>query len=174
MRETWNGLLKIIEIQHLDRDGTVLWKDSNVHNVLHVNGEQFLLNALFVGGNSGFYIPDNYYFGLDARGSVLAADTITDLAGEPQTNGYSRQLVSSLNQFSVAIFGGIYQAVSPIVSFGASGGSWGPVTNLFLTTDLGSAGTLISSVPLSQSLTVIDGQVVSLKMGLSLRDVPPA
>jgi hypothetical protein len=172
MSENWHGLVKILEIEHLDCDGSVLWKAKNLRNVLHTDGEQLLLQSMFVGGRtSNTFIPSNFYFGLDSRSTVAVGDIISGLSGEPTDNGYARFSISSSGQFAVSQFAGIYQAVSPIVTFTASGGSWGPVLNLFMTSSHDSSGILISSVPLSSPLTVISGQTISLKMGLSLQDI---
>lgn len=168
----WTGLVRILEIEHRNKMGELLWKDNNLRNVLHVQGESFLLNALFVGGsNPSTVIPSFYYFGLDARSTVSDTDQMADLVNEPNSNGYQRQSVSSQGVFTVASFSGVYQANSPIIQFTGSGGSWGPVTNLFLATTLNTSGILVASVPLTQSLTVNDGEVVSMRMGLSLKDV---
>ena len=172
MSKDWHGLVKILEIKHQDSDGSVLWEAKNLRNVLHTDGEQLLLQSMFVGGNtSNTYIPDNFYFGLDSRSSVVVSNIISDLAGEPTNNGYARFSISSSGQFAVSQFSGIYQAISPIVTFTASGSGWGPVLNLFMTSTNDNSGILISSVPLSSPLTVISGQTISLKMGLSLQDI---
>ena len=48
----WNGLVKILHIQHLSREGEVLWEDFDLKNVFHTEGEAFVLNAVFAGGNN--------------------------------------------------------------------------------------------------------------------------
>jgi hypothetical protein len=175
MRKDWHGLVKVLEIIHRDAEGRVLWRDENLYNLLHSEGEDFLLRALFLGGNSpSTYIPASYYFGLDDRTVIGLNDTMVTVAdgNEPTVNGYARQAVSSSGQFNIVTVSSVHQANSPILSFHASGGSWGPVHNLFLTDDAGYAGKLIASVPLSQSLTVNDGETISMRMGLALRDCP--
>jgi hypothetical protein len=165
----WYGLIKIIEIKHLSIDGDVLWQSENLKNILHSSGEQFMLTSLFVNN----VIPDDYIFGLDNRTSVTAADTMSTVAVvEPTDNGYFRQAVSSSGQFTISTVSNIHRANSPIITFSASGGSWGPVRNLFLTTSPDSSGYLIASVPLAQVLTVSDGESVSMRMALSLKDCP--
>ena len=89
---------------------------------------------------------------------------------EPSTNGYARQSVASSGQFYISLVGGVYQANSPTISFVATGGSWGPVQNLFLTNKSDNTGVLIASVSLVQSITVVNGQSVSMQMSLALQD----
>lgn len=137
-------------------------------SILHNEGEQFLLSVLFAGTSS----PSNYYLGLDNRTTLTATDTLASLVGEPTVNGYARQPISS-SSFTVVSTFGAYQANTPIVTFSAAGGSWGPVSNLFLSTSLDNSGKLIATVTLNQSnLTLINGQIIRVRMGLALRDCP--
>lgn len=172
MQKDWYGLIKIKKIQHLSKTGEVLWENSNLYNTLHLDGELFILNAMFAGGQDNIYIPDFYYFGLDNRTTITAADTMVSLQNEPLVNGYIRQDVSSLSQFSVALNTGHYRADSPVIAFSAIGGGWGPVRNLFLTDKGDNTGSLISSVSLGSVVSLIAGEQILLKMALSLFDVP--
>lgn len=172
--KTWNGLITIVQIQHLDKNGKCLWEDNNLRNMLHYGGEQFVLTAIFSSGNTTATttIPDNYYFGLDTRSTLAAADDMSAITGEPSINGYARQSVSSTGQFVVSFVGGVYQAKSPILTFTASTGPWGPVKNLFMTNKSDNSGYLISSAPLSQTITVAAGESVTMRLAMSLRDCP--
>jgi len=175
MNKNWHGLIKIIEIQHLSKDGEIIWEDHDLYNVLHATGEQFILSAVFAGGQTNSVIPSSYYFGLDNRTSLLAADTMSTIASnnsEPTTNGYVRQAVSSDSEFVVTQVSNVNRATSPIVTFTATGGSWGPISNLFLTDALAFGGFLIASVPLSTALTVSSGESINMRMALALRDCP--
>lgn len=164
-------LLKIEEVRHVDRDGKTIWIAHNLPNTFHNDGEEFMLKALFSGEEE---IPDNYYFGLDKRTSITEADNLASLLDEPENdfNGYVRQAISSSSQFVIDTTASHFYARSPILHFSASGGSWGPVRNLFLSTTRQSdyGGYLIASVPLSQTITVNDGESISVRMGLSLKD----
>lgn len=160
--------MTILDIKHVDRSGTVLWQRQNVLNLLHTAGERYLLEAAFVGGQVSTVIPENYYLGLDRRTTLAAGDTLTDLIAEPTTNGYARQSVSSTGEFTVSLDGGHYKAVSPILSFTADGGSWGPIRNLFLATSEDSTGILISTADLGKDLTVVDDQSVLLQVSVGL------
>jgi len=175
MKKDWRGLIKIKKIQHLSKIGEVLWESSNIHNTLHLDGELFILNAVFAGGQDNTFIPDFYYFGLDNRATIAAADTMASLENEPSTNGYVRQDAASLGQFSVVLNAGHYRAESPVIAFAASiTGGWGPIRNLFLTDEPDGTGSLISSVALSggAEISVGVGEQLLLEMGLSLFDVP--
>jgi hypothetical protein len=168
---SWNGLMKILWIEQI-RNNEVIWRAENIKNVLHTDGESYILRAAFTGGPVSEVIPENYYIGLDARFSLAASDTITDLLGEPTINGYTRQAVSSTGNFTVTIPEGSanYRATSPIVAFQAEGGSWGPVKNVFLTDTATSSGNLICSAELPSQISVVDGDTITMRLGLSLKD----
>ena len=170
----WHGLIKILEITHLSKDKEILWSATNLRNMMHLEGEAFILNSLFVGGNvNNLYIPEYYYFGLDARASLAEDDGMADVeSSEPSTNGYERQDISSTDQFTVSLASGVYRAISPIITFSASGGPWGTVKNLFLTNKNDYSGSLIASVPLTQTISVASGESINMRMGLSLKDCP--
>lgn len=164
----WNGILIIDQIQLLDSSGNILWHDSNIKNMLHQEGEQFLLKAAFTGGAVSTVIPDNYYLGLDARSVVLAADTMDDVVGEPSTGGYARQTITSSGDFSVNFDGNHYSAQSPIVAFRSTTLAWGPVSNLFLTNKNDSSGYLISTAILSSPITLAVGDNVTMRISMRL------
>jgi hypothetical protein len=163
-------LMTILEFEHLDQDGKVLYREENIPNTFHVVGELYCLTGLF--NNNGSVIPSNYYLGLDNRTAVVTTDTINSLVDEPTVNGYFRQSVSSVNGWTIESIGGVYRATSNIVSFTASGGSWGPVQNIFLTTKSDNTGYLIATSSLSSSVTPTSGTVTQLRFALSLRDYP--
>jgi len=163
--KNWNGILKLLSVEHI-RGSRVIWKQENIYNQIHLKGEEFLLKCCF--NNNGSYPPDEYYFGLDNRAAISNSDELADLLDEPTTNGYSRQARSSLTGFNVELVNGSYRASSSIMTFSASGGSWGPVSNIFLATSAGSSGVLVSSAALSQSVTLTSGDSVNLRMALSL------
>lgn len=175
MKNNWNGLVKILQIWITNAQGEILWQDENLYNMFHLSGEEFLLKAAFVGGVTNTIIPSNYYLGLDNRTTIDADDTmetITDVGEEPTSNGYSRVAVSSSGVFTVSLSGSHYRANSPIISFSATGGSYGPVKNLFLTTKNDNTGVLIASVALTQTITPTAGDTINMRLGLSLKDCP--
>jgi len=175
MRKDWNGILKVLEIEHI-RDGKVIWSDKNLYNTLHTEGEGYLLEILFKNPNDGSLPPEYYYLGLDARTSIEVSDNMAAIIDEPVGNGYFRQLVSSKPEQStgwlITSNSGYTKALGSIITFTAAGGSWGPVSTLFLTNQNDNDGVLISSVALSDEATLDDGDVINLRMALTLRDCP--
>lgn len=169
----WYGIMKILDIQKWDVDGALLWEDKNIKNLLHLEGEEFILRSVFTGGSISNIIPENYYLGLDNRMAVSVEDTMDDLIGEPAGGGYTRQSISSLNGFSVNLDSDHWQATSPIVAFNSTFSSWGPVSNLFLTDKIDNSGSLISTAILESPVAVEIGQQVTMRIGLLLKDCAP-
>ena len=167
MKNNWHGLVKILQIEHV-RDGKVIWEERNVKNLLHTAGEAFILSCAF--NNDGLIVPVNYYFGLDARATIAVGDVMATLEDEPSGGGYTRQAVSSSGGFTVEEVSGVYRAVSGLLVFTSSGAGYGPVKNLFLTNKSDNTGTLISSNPLSSSVTLSGGDTINLRLSLQLQD----
>jgi hypothetical protein len=168
----WHGIMKIFEITQSDSKGNIIFKENNILNLLHNEGEEFILRAAFAGGQVSMIIPENYFLGLDGRTTIDVLDTIDSLIAEPTSGGYQRQIVSSSGDFSINFENDHYVAVSPIVTFRATSGSWGPVRNLFLTDKINNSGFLISSVPLSSAIFLSVGDIVTMRIGMQLKDCP--
>jgi len=168
----WPGIMKILEIQHLDSKNNVLWKQKNIKNLLHLDGEQFLLQAAFIGGKNSTIIPDFYYLGLDNRQNVSVDDTINDIISEPFGGGYERAEISSEDDFSINFEQDHYIATSPIVAFRSTIGSWGPVSNLFLTAEVNGSFKLISTAILPAAFAVNSGESVTMRIGMQIRECP--
>lgn len=163
----WNGIMTISEFNHLNRNNEIIYSEKNIKNTIHIKGEELILKILFAGEAT----PVNYYVGLDNRTSINRNQLINDVFGwEPTLNSYSRQTVESNNFSIITASSGVMQANSPTLLFRASGGSWGPVRNIFLSTALGygTNSILISSVPLSTSITVADGEIITMRMSMAL------
>lgn len=154
-------MLKIIEIQYLDKDGNVVWEKKDLHNMLHNGGEDFILQTVFVNPTK----PDNYYFRLDARNPQVT-DTIQSINGEPVSNpGYVKIAVPSSGQFQSSVPG---QVMGPVLSFGATGSPY-TITNLLLATsaDNNLPGVLICTIPLG-SITIAAGDRITMRMSVTL------
>jgi hypothetical protein len=169
MNKDWRGILKINKLSHV-RNGKVIYSEDNIYNVLHQLGESFLLSVCFA--NDGSLLPTNYYFGLDNRTTISINDTITSITDEPTSGGYLRQPISSNTGFTIASFSGIFRATTPTLVFTATGAGFGPVKNLFMTTTSDNTGYLISSAPLSNTVTLASGDTLNLTMSLQLHDCP--
>ena len=101
MIKKWNGIMKLFEVTHADASGRIIFKQFNILNMLHRTGEQYILNAAFIGTK-----PDYFYFGLDGRSSIATIDTMVTISNngnEPTTNGYSRVQISSSNTFNLSL-----------------------------------------------------------------------
>lgn len=164
-------LVEILEINHHDINGKIIYQEKNINNIIHKSGEEFILKVLF----GGLPIPNQYHLGLDSRSTLNANDVLSTCASlEPVGAGYSRQSLDNNNFTFITNGFGDYQANSPAVLFKALGGSWGPVKNVFLTTvSSGSSGYLISSIALGSSIILSNGETVSLRIGLALKNTTP-
>ena len=174
MLKKWPGILILDEIKQI-RNDQVIFEKNNIHNVLHVQGEEQILNALFVGGSiSNNYIPSFYYLGLDNRSTVSETDTYASISGEPETStGYARQGISSTSGFSVVTSGSTVKAKSNLIAFSATTTSWGPVKNLFLTNVVSGSpvsARLYSTIEIGSSITVSVGDQISLIFSMSLKN----
>jgi hypothetical protein len=169
-------LLTITEIKHI-KDGKVIWEAFNIPNTLHLEGEEFVLSTVFRSA-SGIAIPSFYYLGMDNRDVVSVTDNMQSLTTEPSGNGYSRQAVSSATGFTIEQFtiegdsSGIqhWRAKSQIVAFTASGSSWGPVSNVFLTDRIDDTGYLISTAALGVTRLVGPGETLTFRFTLNVVD----
>jgi hypothetical protein len=165
-------LMKILEVQHI-KDGKVIWENKNILNTFHLEGEEFILSALFRTVSS-VSIPSFYYIGMDNRTSPSPTDNMVGISTEPSGNGYSRQPVSSATGFTIENYtlnsAQHWQARSQVISFTGSGGSWGPVSSVFLTDKLDTSGFLISTAPLGTTRTIGNGEVLSFRFILNLFD----
>jgi hypothetical protein len=160
----WHGIMKVVELIHTSSGGEVLMVKRNVLNTMHILGEDFVLRVLFAGRD----IPEQYYLGLDARDSISASDSISDLEGlEPSAGGYERQAIRSDN-FDVSASPSGSRANSPTVLFTSTTSSWGPIRNIFMSVGYGSGSVLISSATIGQNLVVSPGETISMRMAMSL------
>lgn len=165
--------LRILEVVHKDENGNVLWENKNIPNTFHLQGEEFILSSL-LRTVSGISVPSFYYIGMDNRTTLSPSNNMASINTEPNGNGYSRQAVSSATGFTIENYTlanvSHWRAVSQVVSFTASGGSWGPVSSVFLTNQLDSNGYLISTAPLGTTRTIGNGEVISYRFVLNLFD----
>lgn len=163
-------LITIHEFKHFSKYGEILESRENIKNIIHLEGEEYILKALFNGGNNpNIFIPDRYYFGLDNRPTLNKQDIFTSIIGEPSTAGYTRQSIDSSSGFTVVeVESEVLRAQSIILNFSAAAASWGPVKNLFMTDQADNSGFLICSVNLGSEFTIDDGESVTMRMSFGL------
>ena len=163
--KNWHGILKIDEFLIHNQKNEIVYKEENIYNILHQEGELLILNTMFLQSTP----LSSFYIGLDNRTTLGFENTLSDINGEPSSNGYARQKILS-SEFTISLTSGSnYQVTGPIVNFVATLGSWGPVQNLFLTTvSNGTGGILISSARLSESVTLNPPDIVSMKFSFAL------
>ena len=172
-------VLHIDAIQHLDKDGNILWEAKDLHNLLHDEGELYILSAAFATAMAGYGAPpSNLYLGLDTSTRTLAeADTLALVTENSVSNGYSRAALSTSgagtvsDDFYITQPGAYYQAQSKIIEWTATNNTWTTVTKLFLTTaSTGTSGKLICSIALSANRTLSVGDTIRCAMYLGLSE----
>lgn len=173
MSVNWPGILVVDELIH-KRGDLVLLEKRNLKNILHLKGEERILQALFIGGNlSNPFIPPFYYLGLDNRNTVSANDQYSNITGEPlASTGYSRASISSIDGFQIEVGTSSCKAKTKnLIGFSAVSASWGPIRNLFLTNiSSGTGGILYSTVTIGTDIVVAVGDTISLRFSLTLRN----
>mgnify|MGYP000927937585 CR=1 FL=1 len=160
-------VLHIKEINHFNKAGELLWKDEDLDNVLHDEGELYILSAAFATGYSGYGVaPDNLYLGLDTSTRTLGETDTLSLVGEnSQANGYERKALST---HGTGVSGQDFVLNQPSTCINDA---WTTVTKLFLcTVATGINGKLICSIPLSSSRTLQPGDVISAAMYIGLSE----
>lgn len=154
--------MTIDEVKYCESNNDTIWIATNLKNMLHLEGQKFINQVLF----NGLAVPANYYVGLDNRTTINAGDILVNLVGEPSANGYTRKAVNAQTGFTVSYSTSKWRALSTNIVFNATGGSWGPVKNAFLT----AGGFLISTIALPIETTLTNGQYFSFRMRFSLGD----
>jgi hypothetical protein len=160
----WTGFFTF---KHYGKDGNLLWQQDwkDGHNNLADKGEENMLDVYFRGGTA----PASFEIGL-FNDTPVDTDDVSDLTGEPSTNGYARQALArnSTDFPTLALDSGDYQVTSKEVTFSASGGSWGPVTYACLIYVNGATKKLIAYEALSQSRTLADGETLTITYSAKL------
>lgn len=161
-------------LEHLDRDGTVIWEQDGEGVTLVApsraaswlsprealaavidEGEQSMLDVYFRGAAA----PTQFYLRL-YNDTCAETKTLATLTSEPSTNGYAAQLIerSTTGWPSLALSGGDYEATASTETFSASGGSWGPVNAAVLATTSDNTGKALNCLALSQARTLAAGE----------------
>lgn len=157
--------------QHVDRRGKVLWERRDVPNLLHDEGELWILANSFDTNHASAGVPASIYAGLrsDAAAEV---DTLAAGLTELSDTGYARQAISTTTGFTMSTSGGDYRATSGTVTWtNSSGGAWtGAVAALLCTVSSGTAGLLIASFALSVTRTLQDGDSLNFSCYIALSE----
>lgn len=155
----------IWKIQHI-RNGEVIWEDEGP-NAITQEGEEAILESFFRGDAS--YTPSEFYVRL-CNSTPAVDDTLATIANEPSGNGYSPQLVerSSVGFPTKELDVGAYRIVSKTLSFTASGGQIGPVTNAYLATTTDNTGKFIAFRALSITRTILDGDTMTIQFRVKI------
>ena len=161
-----------------DKNGKEKWREENLVNMLHDEGEQAILSAFFATTMSGYGAPPaNLYLGLDTSTRTLAeADTLA-VVTENSGKGYARAALSTAGtgltgqDFYITQPTTYYQAQSKTITWTCSESAWTAVTKLFLcTVSTGTAGKLICSVALSTTRTLNPGDTIQCAMYIGLSE----
>ena len=166
MSDKYNWYNSVWTIQHI-RNGKVIWSDEG-RNSLMQQGEESILETFF--RNDSNYAPAHFYVRL-CNYTPLVTDTLTSIQSEPSGNGYSAQLIErSAVGFSTKDLtsNGTYRLTSKVLTFTASGGDIGPVTNAFLATSSDNTGRAIAFRALSQTRTIQDGDSLTCTFKIDL------
>lgn len=157
-------------IRHRDKNKNVIW-EGKIHNIFHDEGEEYLVKTAFT---EALAVPANHYMGLDNRTALAEGDVLTDVtAAEPGTaSGYARQAVATnATDYTASQVGGNWQVVTSTETFSASGGSIGPVANVFLCDQsTGKTGDLYLSLALSTSRTLADGESLDCTVTIAISE----
>lgn len=163
------GLHSIWDIVCRDKYGNIKWGELNVHNLLHDEGEESILKAIF---SKTYTVTANDFIGLDDRVTIAEADTLSSLSDEPAVGGYARQpIATNAVDFTISQDSGDWQAVTKIVTFTPSGTNYPSVRNMFLCDVVsGVGGKLFASVALSQARVVLDGDSLDINLTIKLTE----
>lgn len=156
--------MTVNEFTVFDINKKIKFYQENIKNIIHQDGQKYMLNALFKNGE----IPNYYYAGLDNRSLLNFTDKMSSIVGEPLMttgNNYKRAKIDSWEEPS--LLNNLYVIKSGYLKFYANSVAWGPVSNIYLaTSSLG--GTLISSAKLSAPLSLSVGDYITMIINLSL------
>lgn len=143
-----------------------LWASEWMHNILHDEGEQNILDSYLRAQNT----PTAFYLRL-ANDTLADADTLSSVVNEVSGTGYAAvQLARNTTDWpTLAVTGNGYRATSKTVTFTNSGGTaWTAATVAYVGTSTDNSGRLVISAPLSTSRTLqpSDSLDVSIALGL--------
>ena len=149
------------DIKCVDENNKVLWEVINKSNSLVDGGEHLMLTTFYRNTDQ----PSEFYIRL-CNDYLLDNDGLVNIQNEPIGDGYSPQLLerSTVGFPTIELHDGDFKVTSKQVSFGAVGGSIGPINTVFIATSADNSGTLIAFVTLGDTYTVQSGNNLLVTM----------
>jgi len=164
----WIGSAKIV---HKDKYDNIIWVQDVALNSMFNDGEQLVLNLIFAN-----LCTINHFNVRLVRNLPLVTNHLSDLIGEPTSNGYApcrlNREISQSGWTSISLLNGYFQAVSAECEFFATGAGWGPVQYAILTSvsnDSVPVETALAFVKLSQSRTLVNGNTTTITYTVGLK-----
>lgn len=173
--------ISIWSVKLQNRKGEIVYQEQQ-KNILHLEGEQYILSAAFATDLQKGGQPGKLYVGLDRRAKLLRGDALSEAARyEVHGKNYKRLPVSTKDGFTGAMetpenqqdhYGEPNQQVFTLrASFlFEAAEDLGLVNNCFLTTvGDGDQGAIIISTPLKHSFEFWEGYRLTVEPTISLR-----
>jgi hypothetical protein len=142
----------------------LIWQQLNLTNLLHYEGEPYVLSAAFHTSLEGYgAAPKELYIGIDSRPLLHYGDTLKDVVNfEPTLETYQRIGVRTDKDFFTIRTRAVFKAI---------GGDLGEMRNYFLTTAReGTDGQLIVSSPLRHPFPFYEGYKLGVEMIVTMRE----
>ncbi len=131
---------------------------------IHAEGLRYMMEIAFSEEDT---VPVDFYVGLATNPFLEESDTVAELT-EVTGTGYSRQAVKSSDVgFTISDFTTTYGVRLDTVTFTASAADWDAAKLAFISTS-DVVGLLITSAPLSITVTVGSGETMTVSMGIKL------
>lgn len=142
-------------------DGSVAWEERDIPNRLFNAGELLDLRADYRGES----VLPVAFFGRLYNDTPADTDALSDLTGEPSSNGYQAIPWSrnTTDWGAAATVSGQGESLGLRKSFSATGAGWGPVTHFVMATTSDNSGSPWAYFTLSQPRTVLGGQSLDVQ-----------
>lgn len=163
-----------------NQNGQLIYRENKRPNLLHYEGEQYILSAAF---NTAleFAVPPVLYIGIDSRNKLTPKDTLATVTkSEMKGASYSRIPIATGGGFipswekALVVEGKTDDPVfvlNATATFTAKGEDMGQVKNYFLATVAeGSNGLLLVSSSLRKPFDLDKGYKLTVGMSVSLRE----
>lgn len=153
-----------------NRKEKLRWAEKNLKNILHPDGELYLLSAAFATQLDGYgSAPANLYVGIDNREIIEINDTLAKATShEPKVSSYKRQILSTSKDFALVQN---ERKLKAEVTFEAGHDIMG-ISKYFITTSSSGSrsGKLLISVAMKHERTLFTGDILRLEITVGLKD----